>query len=230
MLPTLLLDALYPPRCAACDGLLPAEDVASGAFEICAPCESLMVRVGGGCRTCGLPGKETDACERCEDDPPAFDGASAIWLYGGSVAALLHRYKYEQRPHYARALGERLAKLDLPPADVVTHVPLHRLRRLVRTYDQALYLARALARARKIPFETLLVRTRATGRQVGRSREARRLNMNEAFGIRGSVARRRIWLVDDVVTTGATADACAQALVDAGAFAVHLVSVARAVV
>lgn len=201
----------------------------SRPLELCVVCEVSVELVEPGCARCGLPGDIVDECFLCRSDPPSFDGVSALWLYGGATADLLHRYKYEHRPHYASVLGARMAELDLPAADVVTHVPLHASRRRARTYDQALYLAQALGRARGVPCEGLLERMRATGRQVGRSRVERRLNMDGAFTVVGEVARRSVWLVDDVVTTGATAEACAQALVDAGAERVELVCVARAV-
>lgn len=226
---TALLDALYPPRCAACDEVLPVRETVSRPLELCLVCEVSVEPVEPGCARCGLPGDVVDECPLCLADPPSFDGVSALWLYGGSTADLLHRYKYEHRPHYAAGLGALLAELDLPGGDVVTYVPVHRSRRRSRTYDQALYLAQALGRKRGLPCERLLERKRATDRQVGRSRADRRLNVEGAFAVVGDVAGRSIWLVDDVVTTGATAEACAQALVDAGAQRVELVCVARAV-
>lgn len=226
---TSLFDTLYPPRCAACDDVLPAFDVLSRPLELCAACEPTLELIDAACARCGLPGEPVDECAHCQAEPPSFDGASCLWLYGGASADLLHRYKYEHRPHYAKPLGRLLAELPLPEADVVTHVPLHSSRRRQRTYDQALYLAQALAHQRGVSCEPLLKRVRATGRQVGRSRDDRRRNMDGAFAVTGEVRRRSVWLVDDVVTTGATAEACAQALVDAGVQRVHLVCVARAV-
>lgn len=230
MLPalTLLLDVLFPPRCAACDVLLPAEESASHAMELCEACETSLAPITEACVRCGVPGAAVQACRRCEEEAPSFDGTSSLWSYEGAIAQLLHRFKYEHRPHYAGPLGAQLATLPMPAADVVTHVPLHASRRRFRTYDQALYLARALADAKGLPCESLLRRVRATGRQVGRSRAARLINVDGAFEVCGPVAHRSVLLVDDVVTTGATAEACAQALVDAGARRVHLVCVARA--
>lgn len=225
---TSLLDALFPPRCAACDEILPVRESVSRPLELCDVCEVSVDFVEPGCARCGLPGDVVDECPLCQKDPPSFDGVSALWSYGGAVAELLHRFKYENRPHYASVLGALLAALDLPDGDVVTYVPVHASRRRARTYDQSLYLAQALGRARGVRCERLLRRVRATGRQVGRSRSERRLNVDGAFIVAGEVARRSVWLVDDVVTTGATAEACAQALVDAGALRVELVCVARA--
>lgn len=225
---TILLDVLFPPRCAACDELLPARETGSRPLELCEPCETSLVPVTEACARCGLPGEAVDQCRRCLAELPSFDGASSVWAYDGAITQVLHRFKYEHRPHYAGPLGAQLAALPLPDADVVTYVPLHPSRRRFRTYDQALYLARQLATARGLPCESLLKRVRATGRQVGRSRSARLLNVDGAFLPCGPVAHRSVLLVDDVVTTGATAEACAQALVDAGARRVHLVCVARA--
>lgn len=225
---TVLLDALFPPRCAACDVLMDPEEGGSPSLVLCATCSPTLAPVTEACARCGVPGRAVDACARCEEEWPSFDGTSSLWLYEGAVTQLLHRFKYEHRPHYAGPLGAKLATLPLPDGDVVTHVPLHAARRRFRTYDQALYLARALADAKALPCESLLRRVRATGRQVGRDRAARLMNVDGAFEAIGKVAHRSVLLVDDVVTTGATAEACAQALVDAGAKRVHLVCVARA--
>lgn len=227
---TALLDVLFPPACAACGELLPAAGRASTSLELCAACEVTLTPIDRACRRCGLPGEAlVDSCPGCLADVPAFDGATSAYLYGEAIAKVLHRFKYENRPLLAGPLGERLAALDLPEADLVSWVPLHPARRRARRYDQALYLAQSLAKRRGLPCEETLRRVRRTERQVGRSRDERSVNVEGAFSLVTSVRDRRIWLVDDVVTTGATAGACAQVLVDAGAADVHVVSVARAV-
>jgi len=172
---------------------------------------------------------EDAACGDCAGGAPAFDGARAVYRYGAAIADVLHRYKYEDRPEFARELGRRMAALDLPAADLVVPVPLHAHRRIARTYDQALYLAQALARERGLPCRRdVLVRMRATGRQVGRTRAERSGNVLDAFRVRSKLDGERVWLVDDVVTTGATAGECARALRAGGASSVFVVSVARA--
>ncbi len=143
---------------------------------------------------------------------------------------MLQRYKYEDHSALARPLGLLVAALDLPPPDVVVPIPLHASRRRTRTYDQALYLARIIARARGWRFDAhLLTRIRATERQVGQHRDARALNVRGAFEASPAVRGLGVLLVDDVVTTGATASECARALKSAGARWVAVASVARAV-
>ncbi|MFQ5958709.1 MAG: ComF family protein, partial [Alphaproteobacteria bacterium] len=120
----------------------------------------------------------------------------------------------------------------LADADAVTPVPLHRLRLFARRYNQAALLGRELGRIAGVPFAPdLLVRTRHTRSQAGRSRRARFENVRGAFAVRRGedVRGRRIVLVDDVMTTGATAGACAAVLKRAGAVRVDVLSVARVV-
>lgn len=228
-LPTALLDILYPPRCVACRTLLPATESASPPLPLCDTCEVTLTPIDVACLRCGTPETEADSCPTCRADPPPWDSARAVWLYGAAVADLLHRFKYEQRPELAKPLGATIAALDLPDVDLVVPAPLHATRRRERTWDQALYLARVVAAARHWPLRRdLLVRTRATGTQVGRSRDERGRNVAGAFACTAAVAGLRVLVVDDVVTTGATAAACARALRSAGAREVHVASVARA--
>jgi ComF family protein len=217
------LDLLYPPRCAAC-----AEPSEAGPF--CVTCAEALLPVATGCRRCGLPGPDA-ACGACLADPPAFDGLLAAGLYGGPLADAVRALKYGGRPAAARPLGAWLAaRVALPPRPVVVAVPLARGRRLERGYDQASLLAAALARAAGgLRLRAALRRVRETPAQVGRSRAARARNVAGAFEADPrAVAGLDLLLVDDVVTTGATADAAAGALKRAGARRVLVVALARA--
>ena len=216
-----LLDLVFPPRCAAC-----GEPAEAGPF--CPICAEAVDPVPPGCARCGLPGPDV-ACGACLVRPPAFDEARAGGLFGGPLADAVHALKYRGRPSLARPLGAWLAaRVPLPPGAAVVPVPLGRRRRRERGYDQAALLARALSRAAGAPcLRVALERVRETAPQVGRDREARARNVLGAFAARG-VAGRDLVLVDDVVTTGATADACARALLAAGARSVTVVCLARA--
>ncbi len=240
---TALLDLLYPPRCAAC-----GEGVAStpeGPF--CPTCGDAVEPVPAGCARCGLPGPDP-VCGACLADPPAFSSCRAGGLYGGPLADAIHALKYRDRPALARPLGAWLARrVALPREAVLVSVPLGRRRRLARGYDQAALLARALSRScrdladgsptaagrgtsppRPELLPLALARTRETPPQVGRTRGDRVANVRGAFRAASAVCGRDVVLVDDVVTTGATAQACAEALLAAGARSVHVVALARA--
>ncbi len=216
-----LLDLLYPPRCAACG---------EAGEPFCASCAEALVSPGEGCPRCGRPGRAA-TCGACLLHPPSFEAVQAGGLFGGPLADAIHALKYADRPALARPLGRWLAdRVSLPPGAMVVAVPLGRRRRLTRGYDQAGRLAEQLARATGAPrLAGALRRVRETPPQVGRSRAARAANVAGAFAADPRrVAGRELVLVDDVVTTGATADAAARALLAAGARRVTVVALARA--
>ena len=133
--------------------------------------------------------------------------------------------KYGQRPRYGRLLGRSLAALDLPDVDALVPLPLHRTRFLERGYNQSEEIALGLAEVRALPCcADLLARTVATATQTTRTRAGRAENLAGAFAASPEAAGLRLLLVDDVVTTGATARAAAAALADAGAAWVGVVA------
>lgn len=220
-----LLDLVYPPRCAAC-----GEPAAGGPF--CAVCAGAVDPVPPGCARCGQPGPDA-LCGACHAAPPAFDAVLAGGLLGGPLAEAIHALKYRNRPALARPLGIWLAsRAPVDAGAVLVSIPLARGRRIERGYDQAALLADALARASgagRRRLRAVLRRVRETPPQVGRTREERARNVAGAFEASGrSVAGRDVVLVDDVVTTGATADAAAAAIRRAGARSVVVVALARA--
>jgi ComF family protein len=169
-------------------------------------------------------------------DPPVFRRARAVARFeDGPARRLVHRLKYSDRAELARPMGAWMARAGadvLGDADVVAPVPLHAHRLWMRRFNQAAALAREIARRGGKPFEpALLQRVKATRSQVGLSREQRIENMQGAFraapGAR--IRGRRVALVDDVLTSGATANAAARALLRAGAAEVDLIVFARVV-
>jgi ComF family protein len=174
-------------------------------------------------------------CSACSRETPAFDHARAACVYDEPVSDLILKLKHADRTDlsglFARWIARAAADL-LPTIDGVVPVPLHRWRLLSRRYNQAAEIARPLARQARLAYwPDALVRRRSTGTQGGKSGDARRTNVAGAFAVppgwRRRVAGRRILLIDDVLTTGATAEGCALALKAAGAACVDVGVIAR---
>lgn len=174
-------------------------------------------------------------CAACLAQPYGFARARAACVYDDASRGLILRYKHGDQqqfaPLFARWIGRAAADL-LADADVVAPVPLHPFRLLSRRFNQAAEVARPLARNAALDYvPDALVRTTHTDSQGGKSRRGRRLNVRKAFAVteagRRRIKGRRILLIDDVLTTGATGEACARALIDAGARAVDLAVIAR---
>ena len=174
-------------------------------------------------------------CPACEARPRAFNRARAACLYNEHSRDLILQFKHADRLDFARLfslwLGRAAAEL-IAEADAVTPVPMHPLRLIRRRYNQAAEIARPLAKRAGLTYwPGALKRRRAGESQAGKSGSGRRRNVQGAYvcapGWEKRVAGRRILLVDDVMTTGATAEACAKALIRAGAAAVDVAVIAR---
>jgi ComF family protein len=197
-------DALAPPSCAACDGRLNRRSV------FCSTCAGAVV-------------------------PAGPSSVVAFALFGGPVATALRRLKYDDRPDLAGPLGDLLRRAARDAglcADVVVPVPLHPARLAERGYNQSALLGAAVARELDAPLEArALVRTRPTAQQARLDQASRRENVAGAFTVRAggaAIRGRRVVLVDDVATTGATLEACRTALLEGGAASVTALCVARA--
>jgi len=173
------------------------------------------------------------SCGRCLrfGRPFAFDSAAGLWHYRGNVRLLVHAFKYGGRQDLLQPLGERLARCPRTAAlaagscaPLVVPVPARRASRRRRGYDQAIGLALGFTRAARLQLDTgALRRRREEGPQAGRSRESRRLQAAGAFQARPArVQGRHVLLLDDVLSTGATADAASRALLCAGALSVRV--------
>ncbi len=172
-------------------------------------------------------------CALCRNGLRGFDAAYTFGAYTGVLRELIHLYKYGRIRTLAQPLS-RLLSLALPrdeAFDAIAPVPLHWLRRWHRGFNQSELLAREIAARTGLPVVRALRRTRATSPQAGLSRTRRRLNVASAFfpaRHAGRLTGKRVLLVDDVMTTGSTAAACAFALKRAGVKRVALLTVARA--
>jgi ComF family protein len=178
-----------------------------------------------------FPLDEQGRCGLCRAGLRGFDEAYCFGAYEGVLRDLIHLYKYGRMRPMAKPLGRLLAGA-LPRDrrfDAVVPVPLHWRRRWARGFNQSELLAREMARRCGVPVRTVVRRARATQTQAGLSNTRRRDNVAGAFRVKrgASVRGLRVLLVDDVMTTGATASACAAALKRAGAQTVALLALAR---
>lgn len=218
------LDVILPPLCLACQTRLPDHDA------LCAPCWRRIDFIRPPiCDTLGIPMPydigETMISAAAAANPPAFDRARAVARYDGLMRELIHDFKFRDTHHAKRLFGRWLTQCDegiIASADAIVPVPLARTRLLARRFNQAQLLAREIAKRTKKPLLPLaLKRVRATAHQVGLTRLQRERNVAGAFAINKAyvpqISGRAILLVDDVMTTGATASAAAKVLKAAGA-------------
>src|SRR5437868_12577486 len=224
------LDFALPPRCAGC-GTIVAE-----SHSFCADCWKQVEFLGeGGCATCGMPlqATESETCGACLARPPRIARTRAAVVYGELPRGLAIRLKYGRKVAIARTMARYMAPLVGDGADrLLVPVPLHRTRLWGRGFNQSALVARELSLRLGIATDPLaLARTRRTPPLKGMSPLQRRKTVAGAFRVRDrkAIAGKTVILIDDVLTTGSTAEACARTLKRAGAARVELVSWARVV-
>ncbi|WP_426205667.1 ComF family protein [Pseudomonas sp. TWP3-1] len=219
-------------HCLLCD------EAADADTPLCMACETELPWLGDQCITCALPLPGSGlTCGGCLKDPPAFEQVAVPWMYGFPVDSLITRFKHNAKWPFGRLLAEVLGQFlqhrfeeDLPRPDALLPVPLATKRLRQRGFNQAAMLARWLGQQLDLPCdETILRRIHDTSAQQDLNAKARKFNLRNAFTLTpdANVQGRHFALVDDVLTTGATAQALARLLRDAGAARVDVYCLAR---
>ncbi|MDE2005770.1 MAG: ComF family protein [Rhodospirillales bacterium] len=230
------LDVLLPPECLTCRAPVAAQGL------LCAECFAALTLIAEPlCVRCGLPFAAAEAagreriCSACRAAPPVFAAARAALLYDFGARRAILPLKHADRPELARFLAPMLVRAGaalLASADLLVPVPLHRRRLFARRYNQAALLACAIGRLADVPVAVdALARIRRTPPLEGKGAAERAALLAGAFRVRPArvarIAGRHLVLVDDVLTSGATAEACARALLAAGAARVDVLAAAR---
>ena len=222
------LNFALPPRCCGCGAIV------DEVHTFCIDCWKSIEFIQGGCAQCGLPlaNTEIDRCAACLANAPKIERTRAAVIYDDITRGLVLRLKYGRKVGLAKTMAHYMAPL-LPRGGDATlvPVPLHRRRIWQRGFNQSGLIASELSRRTGLAVEHLLVRTKRTPPLKGMSRKQRRRAVAGAFKARdtANLRGRTVVLVDDVLTTGSTADSCARALLRAGAERVEFVSWARVV-
>jgi ComF family protein len=229
-----LVDTIYPPQCAACHHVVDEHGL------LCSACWSQANFILPPlCDCCGTPFEfdqgQGSLCLRCLAKPPAFARARAALVYDDIARILVLSFKYGDRLDPALSYAQMMYRAGdelLAEADIIAPVPLHWTRLFKRRYNQSAILAQHLGRMAATPFAPdLLVRTRRTPSQAFMKREDRLRNVQRAFDVkaenRASLIGKNILLIDDVLTTGATVENCADTLYKAGAETVNVLTLAR---
>lgn len=224
-----VIDLLFPPRCLLCTRDLPSEDGPAIAM-VCDECRAEAATDSDRCSVCGecVVG---GTAHRCRGVP--WRRIAILGGYDGLVREAVLRGKRPGGEHACRALGMLWVERHGASAagwgcDLVVPVPMHWTRRLARGASSAERIAAAIAEGMRCRMEWAVVRVRRTRMQNELPREERPANVDNAFRSSRSVAGRRVWLVDDVVTTGSTVRACCDAIMKAGATGVCVAAIAKA--
>jgi ComF family protein len=221
----------FPWHCVICEELQPYADV------VCEACRKSLPRITPlSCRICGAPLSEhwrVKVCPDCKLQRPKLTRIRSVFLYEGPVIRMVHEMKFSKRARFARYFSEEmylfLLEHFVQQAEAIVPVPLHRSREWQRTFNQARLMAEHLSALTGIPVQNYLRRTRNTIPQTFLSGQARRKNLEGAFTVKQGIdLPKSVLLIDDVITTGATLEACSILLRKAGVRKIYGLTVARA--
>ena len=215
-----LIQYALPQHCALCTA-------ACGDTLVCAACNGALPRIAEACPLCALPTAGGAVCGACLRKPPPFDATRAAFVYAYPVDRLIHSLKYGARLAYAEFFADALAARITARPDVLVALPLAASRQRQRGFNQAQEIARQLARSVRVPVAAGLTRIRDTPAQASLPWHLRAKNVAGAFAGTTALAGKRIAIVDDVMTTGATLAAAASAARRSGAVGVEAWVVAR---
>lgn len=220
-LATAFEDALFPKDCT-CD-VCGAELIADTRVRLCSHCVDTLPFVGEHiCLYCGMPLKdESDYCNRCQYSRQEFSKNRAPLVYDGDVKRLIYAFKFNQKKYIAETLGALMADEYLKrsmDADIIVFVPMTKEEEKKRGYNQSELLANEVGKRLNMPVLPALVKIRSTSAQKELKGKDRATNLESAFAcVFDQVKNRRILLIDDIFTTGATANECAKTLLKAKA-------------
>jgi ComF family protein len=224
------LNPFVPSSCLLCNGYV------RGLKPLCSGCEDDFPWNSRACFRCAMPlATANPVCADCLQSPPVFQRAFCAFRYEEPIAGLLNRYKHNGSLACGHWLAQGLAdaivaqygREQIAMPDCVLPVPLHWRRLRSRGFDQGLEIGKVLARRLEIPLSTVLRRDRYTDSQQTLSREQRQRNLAGAFVLRRPLATRCVALVDDVLTTGSTANEISVLLQSVGIEEVHIWAIAR---
>lgn len=218
------LNYIAPHQCLLCGG--------ASSAALCALCQPTLAHwdASNSCPQCGHINTQGHQCGACLKAPPAFDQTLAAFMYVEPISSLIQAAKFANRWSLLRPLGEHLAQIipERNRPDCIIALPLHSARLLERGFNQAVEIARPIAKKFELPLEIdKLQRIKNTEHQARLNANARWQNMRGAFLYQGDLGGKRVAIVDDVMTSGASLNAAAKALKLAGATEVHAWVIAR---
>ncbi len=222
-----LLNLLFPSKCPVCGN----KSNSTLYNPICTGCWKTIERyTGPACSICGLPtvSDYTLSCEQCIKDKPHFSGVLYYSIYNSAIREAVHLLKFNGIKRLSKPLSDLLSELTIPKADGIVPVPLHKNSLLKREFNQTALIGYYLSKTLKIPLMTgMLKKIKETPMQTDLRGFDRLKNVKNAYAASECANEKRLLLIDDVITTGATVRECARTLIKAGAEKVTVIALAR---